>query len=84
MSKVQVKYRGNLAVLIGIVEETLEAANVESVLRCIRKRHGKEVERAARSMLIARNGESIQLQKGYKTKLKEGDLISFFPLCAGG
>jgi hypothetical protein len=31
MSMVQVKYRGSLAAINGIAEETLEAANVEGV-----------------------------------------------------
>ena len=84
MNKVIVKYRGPLAGLIGIAEETLEAGDVEGALRSLRERHGRKAEKAARTMLIALNGESILLLKGYKTALKEGDVLSFFPLCAGG
>jgi molybdopterin synthase sulfur carrier subunit len=84
MEKVLVKYRGHLAALTGIAEETFEAADVEDVLRAIRKVHGPEAEKAARAMLIALNGESILLLKRFKTAVKEGDVISFFPLCAGG
>jgi len=81
---VTVKYRGHLSALTGIAEDVYEEKNVESVLRTLRRRHGKEAEKAARAMLIALNGESILLLKRYKTALKEGDVISFFPLCAGG
>ena len=84
MNEVRVRYRGHLAALTGITEETMQAANVESLLRIIRERHGREAEKAARAMLVALNGESILLLKRYKTALKEGDVVSFFPLCAGG
>jgi len=84
MSKVRVKYRGHLAALTGIAEETIEAGDVEAVLRSIRERCGRDTEKAARTMLIAVNGESILLLKRYKTQLKEGDVLNFFPLCAGG
>jgi len=91
MSKITIKYRGQLASLIGVPEEVFEAADpksqladVEGVLKTIRERHGREAEKTARTMLIALNGESILLLKRYKTKVKEGDSLSFFPLCAGG
>jgi len=84
MNKVQVKYRGHLAALTGLSEETVEAGNVQDVLLSIRRRHGRDAEKSARAMLIALNGESILLLKRYKTVLKEGDVLSFFPLCAGG
>lgn len=84
MNKVNVKYRAQLAALIGIKEEIAEAADVEGVLRFLRERYGREAEKTARSMLIALNGESILLLRRYKTPLKEGDVLSFFPICAGG
>ena len=84
MSKVCLKYRGHLAALAGVAEETLEAANVENALRCVRELHGRDAEKTARTMVITLNGESILLLKGYKTALKEGDVVGFFPLCAGG
>ena len=84
MSKVCLKYRGHLAALIGLPEETVEAKDVEGALRLIRECHGREAEKTARAMLIALNGESILLLKRYKTAVNEGDVVSFFPLCAGG
>ena len=84
LSKVLVKYRGHLAALTGTPEENFDEENVEDLLRSLRKRHSREAEKAARTMLITLNGESILLLKRYKTSLTEGDTISFFPLCAGG
>ena len=84
MSKVLVKYRGHLASLTSMAEETLEADTVESLLISIRLNHGRKIEKAARAMLIAVNGESILLLKRYKTALNEGDVVSFFPLSSGG
>ena len=84
MSKVTVKYRGRLASFTGLPEESFDAANVEAVLKLLRERHGREAEKEGRTMLITINGESILLLKRYKTVLKDGDVLSFFPLCAGG
>jgi len=84
MSKIQVKYRGHLAAVAGIAGETMEARNVESVLKSLREHHGREAEKTARTMFITVNGESILLLRRYKTPLKEGDEVSFFPICAGG
>ena len=43
-----------------------------------------EERREAKRMLIVINGESIQLRRGYKTALAEGDCLSFLPICGGG
>ena len=81
---IKVKYRGNLASLTGIAEESLEARDVRAVIKSIRRRYGPEAGKAARAMLIALNGESILLLNRYRTALKEGDVLSFFPIAAGG
>jgi len=84
MNEVHVKYRSTLVSLTGIAEETFDARNVEDVLKEIGKRHNREAEKIARTMIIALNGENILLLKRYKTALSAGDTVSFFPLCAGG
>ena len=81
---VKAKYRSRLAALTGMAEEDFEAADVKGLLRSLGERHGPEAEREARTMLITLNGESILLLRQFKTALKEGDVLSFFPLCAGG
>ena len=84
MKGITVKYRGQLSTVIGKTEENMEAGSVEAVLKTLRKRYGRKAEKAARIMLIAVNGESILLLKQFKTILKEGDVLNFFPLSAGG
>ena len=84
MSTVLVKYRGHLAALTGIAEENIDAEDVNGLLKSIRRQYSREAEKAARTMLITLNGKSILLLKQYKTILKSGDKVSFFPLCAGG
>ena len=84
MNKILAKYRGHLTALTGIAEETMEVRDVEDVLRSLRRNHGQEAEKTARAMLIVLNGESISLLKSFKTVLKDGDVVSFFPVCAGG
>jgi molybdopterin synthase sulfur carrier subunit len=84
MNEVLVKYRSTLVSLTGTAEETFDARNVEDVLKEIGKRHNRAAEKAARTMIIALNGENVLLLKRYKTALSAGDTVSFFPLCAGG
>ena len=84
MSMVQVKYRGHLALLTGLKEENLNAANVGDLLKTIGKQFSPEAEKAARSMLITVNGESIHLLRLFKTSLLTGDIVGFYPICAGG
>jgi len=84
MNRVCLKYRGPLAALTGLCEENAQVRDVEGALRFIRERHGRKAEKTARAMLIALNGESILLLKLYKTAVSEGDVVSFFPLSAGG
>ena len=84
MSRITAKYRGHLAALAGVAEEKLEAPDVKGLLQIIEKGHGKEAGKAAKTMLITLNGESILLLKQFKTLLKDVDVMSFFPLCAGG
>jgi molybdopterin converting factor small subunit len=73
-----------LANLTGAGQERVEAADVKEVLGHIRKKYGAAAEKAAKTMLIAVNGESILHLKMYKTGLREGDEISFLPICGGG
>ena len=84
MSRVVVKYRGHLVSLTGVKEESFDAADIKGLLNSLKSRYSREAEKAARSMLITVNGESIHLLRHYKTTLQGGDVIGFFPICAGG
>lgn len=78
---VKVVYRGALPELTGTNEERVEAAAVAEVMAHIKRKYPN---REAKRMLIVINGESIQLRRGYKTALAEGDCLSFLPICGGG
>ena len=82
--KVDVTYRGALPELTGTSSELVEAGTVAEVMAHIKRKYPKEAYREAKRMLIVVNGESIQLRRGIKTALAEGDRLSFLPICGGG
>jgi len=84
MAQVTVHYRAALAEMTGKTEETIEAATVRDVLAYIKKIYGAQAHQAAKRMLIAVNNDSIQLHKGFDTKLDHGMAVRFMPICGGG
>jgi len=82
--QINVKYRAQLLALTKIENEQITAANVKDVLKYIKKQFGAEAEKKAKTMLIVINGQSILLLKHFKTVLKDGDTVSFLPICGGG
>jgi len=82
--QVLVKYRARLSALTGIDSEFITAANVKDVMRHIKKQFGTDAVKQAKVMLIVVNGQSILLLKHFKTALKDGDEVSFLPICGGG
>jgi len=82
--KVSIKYRAKLAALTKTASEAIDAANVKDVMTHIKKQFGVEAEKLAKTMLIVVNGQSINLLKAFKTALKDGDEVSFLPICGGG
>ena len=81
---ISVKYRGELAELTKISAESISADTVSDVLKHIKRTYGTEAHKAAKRMLIAVNGKSVLLLKNEKTALKDGDTVSFLPICGGG
>ncbi len=84
MVRITTTYKARLAESIGVGTEQYDANTVKDVLRQMEARHGKEVAKAAKAMLITVNSRSIQNKKHYSTRLQEGDIVGFFPLAAGG
>jgi len=82
--QITVKYRAHLAALTKTEKETIEAVNVKDVMRHIKTRFGAEAEKHARAMLVVVNGQSILQLRHFKTSLKDGDEVSFLPICCGG
>jgi MoaD family protein len=82
--QITIKYRAQLAALAKITNESIEAKNIKDVLRHIKKQFGAESEKLAKTMLIVVNGQSILMLKHFNTILKNGDEVSFLPICGGG
>jgi len=83
-AKISVKYRAHLAALVNKDSESITALNVKDVLKHIKKQYGSDAEKSAKTMLIVVNGQSILMLKHFKTVLRDGDEVGFFPICGGG
>jgi molybdopterin converting factor small subunit len=81
---VQISYRGELCALTGKPGESVSAARVKDVLRHIKAAYGSSAWKEAKTMLITVNNESILLLQVFNTALKDGDTVSFLPICSGG
>lgn len=84
MAVVTATYKSELAELIGTDAERYDASTVADVLKQLKARHGKLAYKVAKTWLITVNSLSIQAKHHYSTRLKEGDIVGFFPLAAGG
>jgi MoaD family protein len=84
MAHVTVTYKSEMIERIGAREEEYDASTVKDVLTQIKARHGKEVAKTAKTLLITVNGLSIQKKQHYATRLADGDTVGFYPLAAGG
>ena len=80
---VKLCYRAALEELTGRREEYIEARAVSEALSHIKRRYSRAAYREARRMLIAVNGESIQLRGGFAAPLRDGDTLSFLPFRGG-
>lgn len=81
---IKIEYYGLLRQLTGTTEETMDAKRVGEVIKQIKKRHGKEATIEAKMSFILVNGTNAALLKGYRTVLKDGDLVQIMPVTAGG
>lgn len=78
------EYRAEMTALCACRSEEIDAATVADVLRHIKRAYGAETYKSAKRMLITVDGESILLRKGFKTRLTDGQKVSFLPICGGG
>ena len=84
MAHITTTYKPELAELIGSRTEEYEASTIKEVLKQMKERHGKEVYKDAKARLITINEKSIQALGYLKAPLKDGDVVGFYPLAAGG
>lgn len=81
---ITLKYKSPLLQYSNREDEEIEASDIRDVLRHIKNAYGRKAYREASRMLIAVNGVSISLSNNLKTRLKSGDVVTFFPICGGG
>ena len=81
---VSIVYRDDLSELTDKSSDTVEAGTVKEVLTFIKVTYGKSAYKLAKKMLITVNGDSITLLDNTKTRLQNGDTVSFLPICGGG
>lgn len=81
---IKVIYKGRIPALCGATEDNIEARTMADVLRHMRRRYPREAVAEAKRMLIVINGVSILSLGVYKAPLKDGDTVSFLPICGGG
>jgi len=84
MAKITVRYRDPLKELTRKDEDQLDVTAIKDVLRHVKSTYGAEAAKLAKSMLIAIDGDSILLRRGFATKLQEGETVQFLPICGGG
>ena len=93
--KITVRFFATLREITGSKEEQVgfsKAPTVNSLLRQLSKKHGKEFDdymfdelgdvRGHLQILI--NGQSITTMRGLKTQLKDGDHVAILPPVGGG
>ena len=81
---VKVEYYGLVRQLTKVKKEILLSDNISQVVKEIGKRHGKEALEEVKRSFILVNGENVALKKGYRTYLKNGDLVQIITVTAGG
>ena len=79
-----IEYRGALTELCGRREEQGSFAAVADVLRHVKTAYGAKAYKEAKKMLITVDGTSILLLDKLKTRLQDGQKVSFLPICGGG
>ena len=81
---ITVEYRGALAELCGRRTEQGAFATAAEVLRHVKQAYGAPAWKEAKKMLVTVDGTSILLLQTWKTRLHDGQTISFLPICGGG
>ena len=81
---ITVAYRADMRAFTHVEAEQLPPCRVSDVLKHIRKVYGRDAEKHAKSMLIVVDGESILIKKAFRTQIRDGQTLSFLPICGGG
>ena len=68
----------------GVDECSVEAANVNELMKGLSDRFGRGLGRVLRGSEIFVNGVNVSAMKGYETELVEKDVIWLIPAVGGG
>ncbi|MCE5189227.1 MAG: MoaD/ThiS family protein [Eubacteriales bacterium] len=79
-----IRYYAPIRAIVKKESEETELCSVKDVLEYVKSSYGKEAFSAAKSSLIVINDVSIGLYQGMKTRLNDGDIVGFLPVCGGG
>ena len=79
-----IRYYAPIRATVQKETEETELGSVKEVLSYVKSTYGADAFAMAKSALIVINGVSIGLYDGTKTKLNDGDVIGFLPVCGGG
>ncbi len=80
---ITLRYTGRLCDRLHKQEESLDIKNVSEALAHIGT-YGVEAYTLAMSGMILLNKTNVALLKGRKTKLNDGDILSFLEISGGG
>ncbi len=81
---VRVKYIGKMSKFTNVKEEEFTVNNLKELLEALKKMYGKEVYKIAKGSNIVINEQFAGDINGFNTKLNDGDIVKFFPVCCGG
>lgn len=84
MDMVTIKFYSLLRKAAGTGEYQSEASSVKEAVAEVKKKYGAAADRHLGSCAIMVNGQNVENLKGKRTRLQDGDEVSFYPRIAGG
>ncbi len=79
-----IKYYGMLVNISKVEAEEFDCKKVSSLLKMFKAKYGNEFYKSAKMSYILINDVNASTLNGYNTKLSEGDIVKFLPVCGGG